>query len=80
MRKPDRRFSCQSCGAVIECAPGEAPCEALKGWLTVSHWEGPGIAEHYHFCSFGCLESWVEAQLPKVPGVFLESFDEEESR
>jgi hypothetical protein len=34
--------------------------------------------EHYNFCSFTCLERWAEAQAPKIPEVFLESFAEEE--
>jgi len=73
------RFSCQSCGKEVECSPGEIPCEALEGWLTVSYWEGPGAVSHYNFCSLSCLKSWVEAQLPRIPDVFLESFGEDET-
>jgi hypothetical protein len=80
MRKPDKHFSCYSCGTVTECSPGATPCEALQGWLTVSSWEGPGVVEHYHFCSFSCLESWADAQVPKVPEVFLDSFKEDKSK
>ena len=79
MRKPDVKFSCHSCGKTAEGSPGETPCEALQGWLTVSSWEGPGVVEHYNFCSFSCLESWAEAQVPKVPKVFLDSFSEDKS-
>lgn len=83
MKRPDKRFSCHSCGAVTECAPGEVPCEALQGWLTVSQWVGPGVVEHYHFCSFSCLEAWAQTQVPEVPEVpevFLDSFKEDKSR
>jgi hypothetical protein len=76
MRKPDTQFSCHSCGKIADCSPGLAPCEALQGWLTVSSWEGPGVVENYNFCSFSCLEAWASAQVPKVPGVFLDSFGE----
>jgi len=80
MRKPDVKFSCHSCGKTAEGSPGATPCEALQGWLTVSSWEGPGVVEHYNFCSFSCLESWAEAQVPKVPKVFLDSFSEDKSK
>jgi len=69
-------LSCHSCGKEIESSPGEPPCEALKDWLTVSHWKGPGVVSRYNFCSYGCLKSWVDAQMPKVPQVFLKSFEE----
>jgi len=77
----DRRmlFSCQSCGKRVEYVRGEPPCEMLKGWLTVSYWKGSGSVEHYHFCSLSCLMSWVNAQVPRVPDVFLESFKEDEN-
>ena len=73
------RFSCHSCGQVVESSPEEPPCEVLKGWLTVSRWKGSGSVEHYNFCSFGCLKSWVDAQVPRVPEVFLQPFKEDES-
>jgi hypothetical protein len=66
METSKRRFSCHSCGSGIEWHGGETPCEALKG-----------AVEHYNFCSSGCLKCWVDAQLPEVPEVFLESFKEE---
>ena len=72
-------FSCHSCGKGVEYFPGEPNCEVLRDWVTVSHWKGLGSVEHYNFCSFGCLKSWVDAQLPRVPQVFLESFKEDES-
>ena len=72
-------FSCHSCGKELECLPGEAPCEVLKGWLTVSYWKGRGVVSHYSFCSFSCLKSWADSQIPKIPKVFLESFEEDKS-
>lgn len=71
--------SCHFCGNRVECSSGEPPCEALKGWLTVSHWEGLGAVSRYNFCSFDCLRSWVDAQIPRVPEVFLESFREDKT-
>jgi hypothetical protein len=79
MRKKKVRFSCHSCGVEVECSSGELPCEALGGWLTVCCWEGAGEALQYNFCSFTCLKSWVDAQVPKIPAVFLESFGEDKS-
>jgi hypothetical protein len=79
MKNQGTQFSCHSCGKGAECTPGEPPCEMLKGWLTVSRWKGSGSVEHYNFCSFSCLSSWVDAQVPRVPGIFLESFKEGES-
>jgi hypothetical protein len=79
MKKPDKQFSCHSCGRVAKSPPGTTPCEALQGWLTVSAWEGPGVVEHYNFCSFSCLEAWADSQMPKVPEVFLDSFREDKT-
>jgi hypothetical protein len=79
MRETDTQFSCHSCGKIAECPPGQTPCEALQGWLTVSSWEGAGVVEHYNFCSFSCLEAWVGAQVPRVPEVFLDSFGEDKT-
>ena len=70
---------CLSCGKKREGSPEEPPCQALKGWLTVSHWKGIGSVEHYSFCSFSCLKSWVDAQVPRVPEIFLKSFEEGKS-
>ena len=72
-------FSCHSCGKEMECCQGELPCEVLKDWLTVSCWMGSGSVERYNFCSVSCLKSWVDAQLPRVPEIFIESFDEDKS-
>jgi len=71
-------FTCHSCGKEMEGTPKNPPCKELKGWLTISYWKGLGSVEHYNFCSFSCLKSWVDAQIPRVPQIFLESFKEDE--
>ncbi|MFP3976118.1 MAG: hypothetical protein ACLFVK_07850 [Dehalococcoidia bacterium] len=76
MEAEEMRFICQSCGKEVEDSSGEPPCEVLKGWVTVSHWYGRGDVDHYTFCSFACLRSWVDAQVPQIPNIFLKSFDE----
>lgn len=76
---------CQSCGKKVEyavcsarCAPPEdARCNVLNGWLTVSQWKGMGAVDRYDFCSLGCLQNWVDAQVPQVPETFLEAFEGE---
>ena len=76
---------CQSCGkkaGYTECSergspPEDARCEVLHGWLTVSHWKGKGAVEHYDFCSFTCLQKWVEGQVPKIPKTFFRAFQQE---
>jgi hypothetical protein len=70
-------FTCHTCGKGAVCSPGELPCEALKGWLTVACWKGPGAVSRYNFCSFSCLKAWVDSQVPTIPEVFLESFGED---
>jgi hypothetical protein len=72
-------FSCLSCGKKVEYHQGEPPCEVLKDWLTVSRWKGSGSVEHHNFCSFSCLKSWVDVQVPAVPKAFLDPFKEGES-
>lgn len=79
MADQGRCLSCHSCGKQVECPCGEPPCEAFKGWLTVSCWGGPGAVAHYSFCSFSCLKSWADAQVPAIPEIFLESFGEDKS-
>ena len=79
MRNKKARFACNSCGIKVECSSGELPCEALEGWFTICRWEGPGAVSQYNFCSSSCLKSWVDAQVPKIPEVFLESFSEDEA-
>ncbi len=84
MRKRDCA-TCQSCGKKAEytdcsqrCAPPQdARCNVLAGWLTVSQWKGMGAVDHYDFCSFTCLQKWVEGQVPRVPKTFLEAFQDE---
>ena len=79
MGTEERHVSCHHCGKGVNCSAGKPPCEVLKGWLTVSFWKGSGSVEHYNFCSFSCLQSWVNAKSPQIPEVFLESFKEDES-
>ena len=79
MKNQRMSFSCHSCGRGIECSAEEPPCEALRGWLTVSCWKGLGSVERYDFCSFSCLKTWLDAQIPQVPEVFLESFKDGEN-
>ncbi|MBN2186394.1 MAG: hypothetical protein JW732_02965 [Dehalococcoidia bacterium] len=74
---PKGYFVCYSCGKRAELSTEERPCEVLSGWLTVSHWKGPGAVEHYNFCSFTCLKTWADAQAPKIPEAFLRAFEEE---
>jgi len=76
---------CQSCGKNLEytdCSdrrapPEDARCKVLSGWLSVSHWQGMEAVNHYDFCSFTCLQRWVESQIPKVPEVFLKALEGE---
>ena len=80
-----RLVICYSCAKEIEytdCSgrgapPDDARCKVLSGWLTVSQWKGMGAVEHCDFCSFSCLQRWVEAQVPGIPDTFLEAFREE---
>ena len=74
------RFTCHSCGSEVEGAPEKPPCEVLKDWITVSHWKGVGVISRYSFCSFSCLKSWADAQVPRIPEVFLKSLGEDESQ
>jgi hypothetical protein len=60
-----------------EPPPKDARCHVLKGWLTVSHWQGMHAVECYDFCSLGCLQKWVDSQVPKLPDVFLEALDDD---
>lgn len=73
----ERDVVCSGCGEKVELPAKEPPCEVLSGWLTLSHWKGLGSVDYYHFCSLVCLKKWAEAQTPKIPRVFLESFTDE---
>ena len=75
----ERCLICASCSKEQELHTKGPPCEALSGWLTVSHWKGLGAVEHYNFCSFTCLERWADAQTPRIPKVFLEAIGEEDA-
>ena len=66
---------CNSCGERVTHSAGERPCEVLNGWLMVSKWAGPGVVEHHSFCCLGCLKTWTDGQVPRVPEVFLRAFD-----
>ena len=83
---PRRDYAiCHSCGKkaeYTECSgrgilPEDARCKVLSGWLTVSRWKGLESVEQYDFCSFGCLQRWVGAQVPTIPEVFLKGLEEE---
>jgi hypothetical protein len=80
---PVRKMAiCYSCGRRVaytpcyerEALPEDARCNVLAGWLTVTRWKGKGSVDQYDFCSFGCLQKWVEAQIPKIPETFLDAF------
>ena len=79
MKNQEIRFTCSSCGKEAGCFLGVLPCEVLKDWLTVSCWKGLGSVEHYYFCSFSCLKSWVDTQIPKIPQVFIDSFNDDKN-
>ena len=80
---PVRKMAtCYSCGKEVEytpcyergALPEDARCNVLVGWLTVSRWKGKGSVDQYDFCSFSCLQKWVETQVPKIPRTFLDAF------
>ena len=74
---------CQGCGKEAEytecserCAPpADARWNILSGWLTVAHWKGIGVVNHYDFCSLSCLQRWVNIKVPRVPETFLKAFE-----
>ena len=76
---------CQCCGKRVvyaECSekcspPEDARCKVLTGWLSVSCWKGMGAVDYHDFCSFTCLQEWVEGKVPTVPKTFLEAFQDE---
>lgn len=76
---------CQTCGKKAEYAPcsqrgappEDARCKALDGWLSVAHWKGMMEVGQYDFCSFTCLQKWVDENVPKVPESFLKAFDQD---
>jgi len=54
-----------------------ARCIVLEGWLSVAYWRGRMEAERYDFCSFTCLQKWVDGKVPKVPESFFKAFGED---
>lgn len=76
---------CQYCGKRAKytdcserCAPpSDARCKVLDGWLSVSHWKGMGSVDHYDFCSFTCLQEWLDDKVPRVPETFLKAFGQD---
>lgn len=76
---------CQCCGKRVEyaecsekCTPHEdTRCEVLTGWLSVSCWKGIWAVDYHDFCSFTCLQTWVDSKVPKVPQTFLKAFGQE---
>ena len=60
-----------------EDLPEDVPCRVLNGWLTVHYWKGVRSIDQYDFCSFTCLQRWVEARAPKIPSTFLKVFPED---
>ena len=36
--------------------------------------KGMESVEHYDFCTFTCLQKWVETRVPRIPDTFLEAF------
>jgi hypothetical protein len=79
MKREGADFSCEYCEEKVECLPGEALCQVLGGWLIVAHWKGPGSVEHHNFCSFSCLQKWVNSQVTEVPEVFIKYLEENEN-
>ncbi|MDI6815293.1 MAG: hypothetical protein QMC90_04355 [Dehalococcoidales bacterium] len=77
--------TCYSCGKRVEytpCSergalPDDARCSVLNSWLTVSQWKGMGRVDQYDFCSFDCLQRWVEARALGIPKTFLKAFQGE---
>lgn len=76
---------CESCGRRVtytECSetgalPEDPKCTALQGWLTISQWQGLEAVDRYDFCSFTCLQKWLNKKVPKIPEAFLKAFDNE---
>ncbi len=76
MDNQEMRLSCGACGKVLTYAGGEPPCEALKDWLTLSHWKGSGAVDRHSFCSYDCLKQWLNDRVTEIPEAFLRSFGE----
>lgn len=74
---------CRSCDKTVgytECLERGEPtetarCNVLTGWLSVSHWRGMEATDYHDFCSFTCLQKWVDSKIPKIPETFLKAFE-----
>jgi hypothetical protein len=75
--KTQRVLYCDSCGKKLEICPGGQCSEEEREWLTLSFWKGMGATAHYSFCSMDCVRRWQDKHNPKVPEVFLKSFNDE---
>jgi len=75
-----KHFICHSCGKKAEGSSEKPPCEVLAGWLMATHWKGLESVDQYMFCSFSCLQRWVDANVPRIPEIFLKSFGEENGK
>lgn len=75
-----RHFICHSCGKKIEGGLDQPPCELLQGWVVATHWKQPESVNQHFFCSFSCLKRWADANVPKIPDVFMNSFGDENSK
>jgi len=73
-----RMIVCDSCGRELGHIMGQMPCEEMEGWITISQWKGKESVDHLNFCSSVCLQQWFQEQFPRVPEVFLRSFDSED--
>lgn len=73
----DKYCICHSCGRKVEFSQEELPCDILRDWLIVSCMKGLESVDRYSFCSFSCLQRWVDSQVPIVPEIFLKSLGEE---
>ena len=73
-------FICHSCSEKVELISGEPPCIALNGWLMISRWKGVESVDYYSFCSFTCLQRWVNTQVPQIPQAFLNFLGEDDDR
>ncbi len=70
---------CSCCGKEVALSRGQLPCDVLYGWFMLSHLKEPEVVDRYSFCSYSCLQKWLNQQLPAVPDVFMQSLSEEDN-